>query len=591
MPKTNNVPSFSEEQIRMNAEDLHDTKGNPQQWNDTSGKLFWPAPGVWPACPTCGADGCKMVNTIQDMSIRPQPMYKNFDGVDVVQGEGQHLEEMTTPSFAPLPQNGELCRVALKDFSGDILKTCAALQSQGNLSGPEGSMAAQVVVVFHDVAAKFGKIGREDYLRKVRHAVKDSIIQTVGPPLQEHENHFFKFQLPENRVQNSKERYQAFYEHCALGNDFKLLPSFETGDSWEMFNGVYMKLLKKHFDDSFNQKVCHEERKHASVTWQAACKCLLEKVISVAMAERQDRKVRGLLEDALQSVLFDMVFPYNCISRLVKSKQQLLRIVNIFLTNGERNSTAHHHLGVRETIEAIAGQAANKVVASLRNGRDIQASLNEHVLQTNSPPSAILSRQCNLGFKGLFDVHMEVLEKEAFQLRNDVVWLKKIMLKAIKPVSAGHGMRGWKGFEEAWYSSKKKSLLYLCSSSTYYYLSRGEERSNAFFMKRPPHYHITTNLTVILPFVILYELIHMLLQHRQPPTARCSTTVYPYLPNPLPPTHLCYLDRPRTRNLLGNQGCNIQGFRGKQIRFSSVPQRSPLPYSEEARQRLPVSRR
>lgn len=497
----------------MVKEDLHDANGVLQPWNDKSGKLFWPVPSLWPACITCGPTGCKIVSSFKTFKVGTHPRRMSVDG-SLEQGAGEHLEYVTPPSKLSWPPRpvGALRRLAIKSFKSDILKTCAALQSQGNLSGPNESMAAQVVTIFHEVAGALGTTTSEDHLDLIRLAIVNIVMENVEVPLSEHEAHFALFQTSDKRVMSPNEHFRTFCNCCNLSKSYSLLPCFAVEGTWDDFNQEYTRLLKQHFMDCFGHRISHKHRMRARVTANAAHNCLQPEGVFKLEAERHDKKVRIELEEMLRSVLLEIAFPNTCIARLVKTERQLRQSVDLFLKHGDA-IFRKHHLGVRETMRGNAGHYASSVVADLRAGMDITESLKKQVLGSSSVPQSQISNDFR---KQIADTVTGHVVKKANELEGDVAWLKDIMLKAIKEASTRFGgnaasaSREWKGFEEAWYSYPKKNLLFLCSSSTLYSLSRGHERNNAFLMDRPLEYVENTNLQVKHQHTKVHGLLYFL---------------------------------------------------------------------------------
>jgi len=114
-------PTPGEEMMRMMEEDKYDNDDVRQDWNDTSGALFYSLRKKWPTCSACGGPCRLMVETMLrlDKGFHGERKIENA----VVQCAGYHYEDVRRDTGTGKPKGVcELRRVTLKENKNSDLK-------------------------------------------------------------------------------------------------------------------------------------------------------------------------------------------------------------------------------------------------------------------------------------------------------------------------------------------------------------------------------------------------------------------------------------------------------------------------------------
>ena len=84
-----------------------------------------------------------------------------------VRPQFSHLRESHDQSVKT-PRVAYFRRTAVKDYNGDVLRLCSDLQCRGNLAGPNNNNMAEVVALFHEIAANLHKLKKSElgFVRK-----------------------------------------------------------------------------------------------------------------------------------------------------------------------------------------------------------------------------------------------------------------------------------------------------------------------------------------------------------------------------------------------------------------------------------------
>ena len=518
-------PTPEEEITRMNEEDKYNKYNEKQDWNDTSKTLFYGLKSSWPRCKACGGP-CKSMKNILRLDKQFHPQRKHED--TVLQNAGLHYEDVRYDTGADKPKaECELRRITLKENKGNVLKTCAQLQRQGNLSGPNRSMAAMVVGLFYEMANRLSMMGKDDTAKRqshIRTAIIDSCKECLEEPITKHEKHLSQFpkkkwyDLRPESVGNELEAVDEIYR--CIDRKYKLRDAISIRNicgvgTWDYFEAAYTKLLRDYVTCCFDQRLDHDQRRGHNITRKAAKKGK----ITVRNADlfdtelaRHDANIVESVEWAMRAPLMKKAFPLDCISRRVRRTSQLEKCVIHLLHHGKWEHSGHR-LRIRESIIASISHAANVAVHWGMPLRDISSDkLAVRLKRSNADNSdeatvkrfleeqrdmnkihngGVLAEKYHRKFQETFRKKMNKYAAEEKTLRDDVQWLKRVVKQGVLDANQGQGSnlklneKDWKGFEESWYSSKHKELLILSSSSIYYFLKKGDQRSNAFLMKSP----------------------------------------------------------------------------------------------------------
>ena len=401
---------------------------------------------------------------------------------------------------------GELVKTAVRDFKGDILETCSALQKMGNLTGPGQSMAAQVMILFKGLAESLGDYNCADY-HSFKNAMVSQFHSMLESSLTNHEIHYAAV------IKNEKSKaspsvqstFKAFIKSCKP--PFHHHASIE-GDAkkWNTFKDEYKEKLKDLFRSSIMGKNDFSTRSRSNITLDVLTKCYGDLDAELEQAARtHDVRVRAALEVHLLEEMIDQAFPLECISRRSKTKRQLqLSMMNYIQKNEQKK--VEHSLHIRATVHGVISYGANCVVMDIRKGTDVLESLRKHFIE--GPPAKLLSESEKSDIDTFTNNIVESVTSTLTIRRGDITWLQEIIHREIEKTMGSEkkykkGTTQWKGFEEAWY--KDKTLQFLCTSAPLYFLTKSivaddggyeEINQNAFLMKKPEMYSKILNLQV-----------------------------------------------------------------------------------------------
>jgi len=256
-------PTPGEEMMRMMEEDKYDNDNVRQDWNDTSGTLFYSLRKYWPTCSAC--DGpCKLMVETTLRFAKEFHGEREYKGA-VLQRKGFHYEDKGRDAGTGKPKSVcELRRVTLKENKNNALKTCAQLQSQGNLSGPHANMASRAVVLFYEMASRLGMMGKGDTGKRqshIRTAIIDSCKECLEEPVAKHEKHLSLFPPKkwfDLRPKSDDSELPAVDEiYRSINCENKLEYTITSGKirgigMWDDFKETYGDLLRDHIRECFD---------------------------------------------------------------------------------------------------------------------------------------------------------------------------------------------------------------------------------------------------------------------------------------------------------------------------------------------------
>ena len=401
---------------------------------------------------------------------------------------------------------GELVKTAVRDFKGNILETCSALQKMGNLTGPGQSMAAQVMILFKGLAESLGDYNCADY-HSFKNAMVSQFHSMLESSLTNHERHYaavIKNEKAETSP-NVQSTFKAFVKSCTPR--FHHHPAIESdAKKWKTFKDEYKEELKDLFLKSIMRKYDFSTRRRSNITLDVLAKNYADLDADLEQAARtHDVRVRAALEVHLLEEMIDQAFPLECISRRSKTKRQLQVSMKNYVQKNEQKKV-EHSLHIRATVHGVISYGANCVVTDIRKGTDVLESLRKHFIE--GPPAKLLSESEKSDIDNFANNIVEIVTSTLAIRRGDITWLQGVIHREIEKTVGSEkkykkGTTRWKGFEEAWY--KDKTLQFLCTSAPLYFLTKSivaddgryeEINHNAFLMKKPEMYSKILNLQV-----------------------------------------------------------------------------------------------
>ena len=143
------------------------------------------------------------------------------------------------------PDATYLMHTAEAEYNGDIFATCVALQDNGNLTGPDQSVAAQVVLFFRDVTQSVDPPSGFEQEELKRYMVEFYMTKIVGDSLAEDKARFEEFLKSDKKVMEFEASFQSFVAATQVPLAMmEKISSTADSDHVAKFVHAYGKVLK-----------------------------------------------------------------------------------------------------------------------------------------------------------------------------------------------------------------------------------------------------------------------------------------------------------------------------------------------------------